>query len=353
MSPSLLPPRLRHGTRRALLGASRGLLPALAKPRLALGQERQRVRLVLNFGVDGSTAPFYHAEARGYFREQGLDVQIDPSNGSGDAITRVASGAYHFGVGDLSTLTEFAVRQPATTPRAVMVLQNRSPQAVISLKKDGIAVPKDLEGKVIGNGVSDGASRMFPAFLRINGVDEAKVTRRQVTAQLRDQMLLTRQVAGVTGFDYTTFFNIKANGAKLEDVAFLSYAEYGIDSYGNSILAGQAVLREQPDVVRRFLLAATRAWRESLADPRATAATIAAQSPLIDAALEAERLGWLAQRQILTPATRARGIGDVEPGRLAESIRTVAEGFALPRTPAAEEVYDPRFLPPQDARMPL
>ena len=326
---------------------------ALAAPRVLQAQERARVRLVLNFGVDGSTAPFYHAEARGYFREAGLEVQIDPSNGSGDAITRVASGAYGFGVGDLSTLTEFASRQPGNAPRAVMVLQNRSPQAVVSLRSAGIAAPRDLEGKVIGNGVSDGSSRMFPAFLRINGVDEAKVMRRQVTAQLRDQMLLTRQVAGVTGFDYTTFFNIKANGVRLEEVSFLNYADHGIDSYGNAILAGQAVIREQPDVVRRFLAAATRAWREAAADPRAAAATIAAQSPLVDAALEAERLSWLAQRQVLTPATRARGIGDVEPARLAETIATVASGFGLSRIPAPEEVYDGRFLPPREARMPF
>ena len=136
-------------------------------------------------------------------------------------------------------------------------------------------------------------------------------------------------------------------------MAFLHYADHGIDSYGNSILAGQPILRDNPDAVRRFLAAATRAWRESLADPKAAAATIAAQSPLIDAALEADRLGWLAQRQILTPATRARGIGDVEPGRLAETIRTVAGGFGLARTPAPEEVYDGRFLAPQAARMPL
>jgi len=336
-------------SRRAVAAGSLGFLAA---PGILRAQERQRVRLVLNFAVDGSTAPFYHAEARGYFREAGLDVQIDPSNGSGDAITRVASGTYQFGVGDLSTLSEFAARQPENTPRAVMVLQNRSPQAVISLKSAGIVSPRDLEGKVIGNGVSDGASRMFPAFLKINGVDEAKVMRRQVTAQLRDQMLLTRQVAGVTGFDYTTWFNIKANGTRLEDVSFLPYADHGIDSYGNSILAGQPLIRDNPDAVRRFLAAATRAFRDAVADPKAVVATIAAQSALIDAALEAERLTWLARRQILTPATRARGIGDVEPSRLADTISTVASGFGLARAPAPEEVYDGRFLPAREARMP-
>ncbi len=336
-------------TRRAVLAA----WPALAAPRLLRAQEVTRLRLVLNFAVDGSTAPFYFMRERGYFRDAGLDVTVDPSNGSGDAINRVASGAYDLGVGDVSTLTEFAARQPGATPRAVMVLQNRSPQAVISMRSAGIVTPRDLEGKVIGNGASDAASRMFPAFLRTNGVDEARVTRRQVTAQLRDQMLLTRQVAGVTGFDYTTWFNIKANGARLEDVSFLHYADHGLDSYGNAILAGQPLIRDNPDALRRFLLAAARGWREAVADPTGPAGVIRAQSSLIDPALEADRLGWLANRQILTDATRARGIGDVEPARLAATIAATVAGFGLPRTPALEEVYDPRFLAPAAARMPL
>ncbi|WP_426956032.1 ABC transporter substrate-binding protein [Muricoccus radiodurans] len=328
-------------------------LAALAAPTVLRAQDRTRVRLVLNFAVDGSTAPFYYGVERGYFRDAGLDVQVDPSNGSGDAISRVASGTYQFGVGDISTLTEFVVRQPDSAPRAVMVLQNRSPQAVISLKSAGISTPKDLEGKVIGNGAADAASRMFPAFLRLNNVDESRVTRRQVTAQLRDQMLLTRQVAGVTGFDYTTFFNIKANGTRLEDVNFLYYADHGLDSYGNSVLAGQGIIRDNPDAVRRFVAAAARAWRESIADPRAPAAVIRAQSSLIDPVLEADRLDWLGNRQLLTPATRARGLGDVEAARLADTIRTVASGFGLVRTPAPDEVYDGRFLPESAARMPL
>lgn len=336
-------------TRRTLLTA----LPVLAAPRVLRAQDLTRVRLVLNFSVDGSTAPFHYARERGYFRDSGLDVQIDPSGGSGDAISRVASGTYQFGVGDLSTLTEFAARQPDAAPRAVLVLQNRSPQCVVSFRSAGIATPKDLEGKVIGNGAADAASRMFPAFLRLNNVDESKVQRRQVTAQLRDQMLMTRQVAGITGFDYTTWFNIRPNGARLENVSFLYYADHGLDSYGNSILAGQPILRDNPDAVRRFLLAASRGWREAVADPAGPAAVIRAQSSLIDAGLEAERLGWLAERQILTTATRARGIGDVEPARLAATITNTATGFGLTRTPAPDEVYDGRFLPQRDMRMPL
>ncbi|MFC0407574.1 ABC transporter substrate-binding protein [Roseomonas elaeocarpi] len=333
----------------------RGLmvLGALAAPAVVRAQTPTRLRLVLNFAVDGSTAPYYFALDRGYFRDAGLNVQIDPSNGSGDAISRVASGTYDVGVGDLSTLLEFTVRQPEAAPKAVFILQNRSPQAVISLRSAGIKTPADLSGKTIGNGASDAPSRMFPAFLKINGVDPAQVKPQQLTPQLRDQMLLTRQVQAVTGFDYTTWFNIKANGTKLEDVSFLYYADYGLNCYGNALLAGKAILRDNPEAVRAFVRAAVRGWREAIADPAAACRVLRTYNNLADIPLETERLQWVGQHQLLSPATRARGLGDVEPARLVETIRAVSDGFALARVPAAEELYDGRFLPPQAERMPL
>src|SRR5262245_44882024 len=60
---------------------------------LAHAQGLSKVSVVLNFAADGGAAGFYHALERGYFRELGLDVTIEPSKGSADAITRTASRA--------------------------------------------------------------------------------------------------------------------------------------------------------------------------------------------------------------------------------------------------------------------
>lgn len=335
--------------RRALLLAGAA---ALAAPRPARAQDA-RIRFVLNFAYDGSTTAFLYAESRGYFREAGIETQFDSSSGSGDAITRVASGAYQMGIGDMATLVEFAARHAEAAPRAVFVVLNRSPSAVISLKSAGIQRPRDLQGKTVGGGAADAPSRLFPAFMQINGIDPAQVTRRQVTPQLRDTMLLTRQVDAVTGFDSTVWFNLKGRGTRFEDVNILYYVDHGLDAYANAILASPAMLRDQPDLVRRFLRAAARGWREAIADPRAGVQPLARVAPLADLALEAERLEWIGQNQVLSADTRARGIGDATPERLAATLRTVATGFGLARVPAVEEIYDGRFLPPQAERMPL
>src|ERR1700716_1379159 len=254
-------------TRSLLTLAALLLLHATAIP--AGAQGLTKVSVVLNFAADGGAAGFYHALERGYFRELGLDVSIEPSKGSADAITRTASQASDIGIGDISTLVEFASRRPEIAPTAVFILHNRSPQAVIALKSSGIAKLADLQGRILGQGPADAPSRMFPAVANIAGIDMSKIEIRQFSPQLRDTMLLTKQVDAVTGFDSTVLFNLKANGVAVDEATVIYYADNGLDVYGNAVLVNPAFLQAKPDAVKAFVRAAARGWRDAIADPKA------------------------------------------------------------------------------------
>jgi NitT/TauT family transport system substrate-binding protein len=332
-------------SRRRLLAAA--ALP-LAAP--ALAQAPERIRLILNFRQDGATAGYLLALSRGHFREAGLEVSIDGSGGSGDAVTRTASGAYQIGTADLSTLVEFHTRNAAAAPVFVWSLHDVSPQAVISLAQGGIARPADLVGKRIGQGAADAASRMFPAFCRLNGLDPNAMTRQQVTPALRDQMLLTRQVEGVTGFDYTVLFNLKANGADPANIRILRYADHGMDLPGNGVVVGRQFLAEKPDAVRRFLSAATRCWHEVMANPAQAAAELKRQFPLLEEPIEAERIAFLRDRLMVTDRTRQGGLGIMTAERVAQSIAIVKDGFGLESAPRVEQIFDDRLMPPPAER---
>ncbi|NKC34146.1 ABC transporter substrate-binding protein [Falsiroseomonas selenitidurans] len=326
--------------RRTLLGATAGLLAAPA-----LAQAPERIRFVLNFRPDGGTAGYLLALSRGHYRDAGLEVTIDGSSGSGDAITRVASGNYQMGSGDIATLIEFYARNPTAAPKAVMPLHDSSPQAIMSLARSAIGKPADLAGKTIGQGPSDGASRMFPAFCRINGIAMDRMRLQQVTPALRDQMLLTRQVDAVTGFDYTVFFNLKANGVKPEDIRSLRYADHGMDFPGNAMLASRSFIAEKPDAIRRFLAASTRCWHEVMANPTQAARELKQLFPLLEESIEAERIAFLRDGLMITPRTKADGLGTLAESRLTETIALVKDGFGLATTPPNHEIFDGRFLP--------
>ena len=204
-----------------LLGA---FLGALAFQAIALPAEAQnltKVNVVLNFAADGGSTGLHHALERGYFREAGLDVTIEPSKGSADAITRTASQASDIGVGDIDTC-RVASRHPEIAPKAVFILHNRTPSAVISLKSSGISKLTDLYGRVLGQGPADATSRMFAAVASLNGLDVSRITIKQFSPQLRDTMLVTKQVDAVTGFNSTTLLVLKANGMAIEDANVIS-----------------------------------------------------------------------------------------------------------------------------------
>jgi NitT/TauT family transport system substrate-binding protein len=279
------------------------------------------IKFSLSFSLAADAAPYLLALERGYFRDAGLDVTIDPSTGSGESVTRVASGVYQMGSSDFATLVEFAGRQPAVTPKA------------------------DLAGRSVGGGATDGPARMFPAFMNAAGVPKDSVKWRQISPQIRDSMLLTKQIDAVAGNDYTSWFNLKARGLKLEDIRIIPYADFGLDVYSNSIIASASLLRDHPEVVKGFVDAALHGWRDAVADPKAASLALMKRDKLIDGQIELERLQFLLDAKVMTPHAKKYGIGSIDPKRMEQNITTITESFGLTTAPAVSAVYDSRFAP--------
>jgi NitT/TauT family transport system substrate-binding protein len=328
--------------------ATLALAALLLAPLGAAAQEP--VRMILNWRLEGPNAPFYLAEDRGFFRAEGLSVRLDPGEGSSAPIGRIAAGTYDAGFGDINTLIEFTARQPERRVVTAMVLYTRPPMAVVSLARANITRPQDLMGRRVGAPQNDTGFRLFPAFATLAGIDAGRVNFQAVAPTLRETLLVRGDVEAVTGFDSTVWFALKGLGVRREDVRFMYYGDHGVDVLSNSILVSTEMAERRPQVVQALTRAIARGWVEAIRDPRAAVAHIARREPLIDPALETERLQWVIDNQIATPEARANGIGHVDPARLDRAIEIVTQGFQLPRRPAAAEILDPRFLPAAELR---
>src|SRR4029079_5315796 len=108
------------------------------------------VKFSLDWKLEGPAAPFTVAIDKGYFKAEGLDVTIDPAGGSLEPITRVASGTYDMGFGDINSLIKFRDANPGTPIKAVLRVYNKPPFSIVGRKSRGVTVPKDLEGKKLG-----------------------------------------------------------------------------------------------------------------------------------------------------------------------------------------------------------
>jgi hypothetical protein len=113
--------------RRSLITLASTTALGLVAPTLR-AQSLTPLRFSLDFRVTGQTAPFFLAQAKGYYKDEGLDVTIDVGSGSVASITRVASGAYDLSLGDISALIEFNAANPgAPYLSAVYQYYNRAP----------------------------------------------------------------------------------------------------------------------------------------------------------------------------------------------------------------------------------
>jgi NitT/TauT family transport system substrate-binding protein len=317
----------------------------------AAAQQMLPVKFTLDWKFQGPTSFFLLAAERGYYKAEGLDVTIDAGQGSAGAVNRVASGAYDLGFADINALIEYDAANPDKAIKSLMVIYDFPPFSVFSLKSTGIKEPKDLEGRTLGAPVFDASYKLFPAFARKVGIDPAKVPRKNMSPELRETMLVQRQVDFVSGHYFSSFFDLKSKGVKPEDMVVMRYVDYGLDFYGNGIIASPRIIAEQPEKLKGFVRATMKGMRDMLKDNNAGIAATKRKDPLIDDQLELDRMKVAIEQNIMTPNVKRDGFGTIDMGRLDRSIEQVAASVGLTRRPAAGEIFTDAFLPAKPDRM--
>jgi NitT/TauT family transport system substrate-binding protein len=327
-------------SRRLLLAVAAACAVSAAAPAFAA----DAVKVSLNAPFDGSNAAFFLAEERGYYKAEGIEPTFDPSGGSGEAVTRIGSGTYDFGFGDINVLLDFNAKNPDSAGKAIYMLYYRSPLSIGSFSKAGITKASDLPGKKLGGSLGDGAYKLWPAYASVTGIKADSVAWSYGDLRLRESMLLKGDVDGILGFDSTMYFNLVRQGIKPEDIKFLYYSDAGMDIYGNALLASKKIMTERPAVVKGFVKATAKGWQDAIKDPKAAIAALKKKSSLVNEALEIEKLEWLIKNQLVTAESKADGLGNVSAERFGKSVTMVSSAFGLANVKPAD-VWDATYLP--------
>jgi NitT/TauT family transport system substrate-binding protein len=328
--------------KRTLLKTTLGLAGLMT---FGLANAQTALKFQLDWRFEGPAALFLTPLAKGYFKDAKLDVTVDAGNGSGGAVTRVASGSYDIGFADLASLKEFHANNPdaPNKPVAVMVVYNNTPASVMSLKKTGIKTPTDLNGKKLGAPVFDAGRRAFPIFAKANGIGNVQWT--AMDPPLRETMLARGDVDAITGFTFTSLLNLEARGVKAEDVAILPYADNGVKMYGNVIIATPKLIKENPEALKAFLKAFTKGAKDVMANPAAAINDVKARDGIINVALETRRLQLAIDTVINSPDARAEGFGQLKGPRLSLMASQVSDAFGTKTRVNPDAVWNGSFLP--------
>jgi NitT/TauT family transport system substrate-binding protein len=337
--------------RRKLLGALTAAMSLVAAGAVHAADAPKNVKFVVDWAYQGNHAFWSTSIADGTFKKLGLNVTMDRGYGSGDTIIKIAAGTYDIGFADINAMIKFNADHPDQRLIAVYQVFDRTPNAVITLKKTGITKPQDLNGKKLGAPAADSSRLMFPVFAKLNHVDLGSIQWQTVAPNLREAVLAKGQVDAITGFTTTSIFNLIATGIPRDDIVAMPFAKYGVNPYGSVVLVKPDFLKAHPDIVKAFVKGTIEGEISTIRNPAAAMETLKARDALFDVKLEQERLAMLLEDDVLTPDVKKNGLGYVDPVRMKQTIAANAEVYGFKTVPTVDDVYTAQFLPPQSERM--
>jgi NitT/TauT family transport system substrate-binding protein len=302
---------------------------------------KDQVTLRLDWTLEGFHLPFVWALAKNYYADEGIDAKIYEGRGSGNVAQLVGAKKDTFGEADASR-TALARGQGAPLKVLASFIQ-RSEGTVISYAGSGIKEPQDVIGKNVGSSEGSSSNMLFRAMLKAAGIPEGKVKFVSVDSTAKVASLLQRRVDAITGLMSAECVQVREQSPG-ETVMCMPVADFGVKALGVGLLAHEDTIKQNPDLVRRFVRASVKGWAEAVKHP-AEAADIGKQFfPLANPKLLAVKLQSVAQ-SLHSPASMGHPIGWMAEDDWVGTIDMLKSFMGLTSVAPVTDYYTNDFIP--------
>ena len=302
-------------------------------------QPMQKVTFSLNWFAVGDHAAYWVALDKGYYKAKGLDVELQNSKGSGDSIAKVDTGRADVGLADSAVVIASVGR--GTKVKVVGMVFDKTPLNIWSRKEAPITKPKQLEGKTIGAPPGDGQRQVFPAFARLHGIDQSKVT--WVNIEPAAKVAAIAEKRGDAVADYTTGLPFYEKAMGRGNAVMMPWADHGFDMYSMSIMASEKTMKTNPAMLRAFLEASYMGWRDVMENPKSALEIFKKRVPEIDLSIIEPNM-MMGLELMKTERYAKHGIGWMEEKKMCASVDLVNTYMGVPKKVDCKDVYTNEFL---------
>lgn len=320
------------------------LMPALPQMVSAQDKPLTKVTFSLDFIPLGRHAPWYAALAEGFYKEEGLDVSIIPSQGTAQTIQALEAGTAQLGFTDVPSLV--LARANGAKVKMVAVNYVKAPYAIFSLNTGAnVTEAKQLEGLTLGSGAGSFTPKVITGFMAQHKLDPSKLTISNVAPPARASALLSGQVPAIEFFVMSKPGLEAAAKAKRAELRTFLLADHGLTLYSNGVVATEDYLAKNADVVKRFVHASLRGWQFALKNPTKAAEDQAKFVPSLDPAKSVAEIDVVRDLAV-TPAVQKNGLGSFDPAEMKSSLDFMVKYVGVgANAPAAADLYATGFLP--------
>jgi NitT/TauT family transport system substrate-binding protein len=302
-----------------------------------------KVRFQTDWLPSGEHAMYYGGWQKGIFAEEGIDVTITRGYGSGDTVTKLAGGAFDFGVADIASVLTARARQNVPV-KTIAAVYNQSPHSLFVLKSSGITNFKGLENKKISITPGNSHKFYFPKVAEKSGTDPNKIVWVNMDAGAMGAQLIAKNIDAAPFYSIHHYYINKAAKAAGEEIIPLPFVEVGFRIYAATIIATDETIAKKPDLTKRFLRAIKRSFEWARDNPEEACKLHVQKVPEV-ALDDCVHSVQAVMTFVFTDHEKQFGWGKTSPERLATTWQAIAESQDLDPKWNPNQAFDLSLLP--------
>lgn len=303
---------------------------------IGCGGAKETTILSLDWVPNTNHTGFYVALEKGWYSEQGIDLEIQIPSDPAAALKQVAVGNTHFGVSFQEEVTIARANDIPVVSIAAVIQHNTS--AFAALKSSGIEGPADFEGKTYASYGLPIERPILNGLMRCAGADVEKLEFIDVGFDAFPALLAERvDLAWV----FMAWDGIHADLKGVELATVPLYGSCIPDYYTPVVIAGEGTIENNGRLVRRFLKATARGYEYAIENPQEAAEILLKHSPESDPALVKASQAWLSPRY----RDDTRRWGQQDPEVWSEFSEWLLANELLPKVVTPEDAFTNEYLP--------